>query len=591
MARPRTRLPETDVSPSPFKRDYADIAAQYAADVLSGRQVACKWVKLACQRHQDDLAAARTGGLFYFDEWHAGDVCDFAEKLRHVEGVWDTPTITLEPWQIFCLAAIFGWRRRADGLRRFSKVYWEVARKNAKSTIAAVVALYCFTCENEPAPYIFIGATTGAQAQKVFHPIKKMIEKSPQLAEAFGIKVWSRSIEEPSGGYIQTINSKGSTQDGHNVQLGILDELHAHKDRGLYDVIDSAVGARKNPLLWLITTAGFDTEGVCFEQRTFLTKILEGVVHADHYWGIIYTLDQADETTGAKGDNPYDPSVWIKANPNLAVSVQTASMESAATEAQAQPGKAYEFLTKRLNVWTSARNGHINVGKWRSCSGPVDLPSLHKNSVPCWGGYDLGSTSDLTSFRLVWWVGGRLKTWGTRYLPEAAVEARAMKSNAPYKRWLSQTFQGYPLLTVTPGDVTDYAWIEKDIRWALSVFNVQMIGYDTWNSADLNNRLMESGAPLMQVRQGIASLSAAMKEVDRCYLAGMFDHAGDEALTWCASNVVAKSDDNGNIKPSKERSAEKIDDYAALINAVAVSLSATPAKPSIYETQRGLTMV
>ena len=211
--------------------------------------------------------------------------------------------------------------------------------------------------------------------------------------------------------------------------------------------------------------------------------------------------------------------------------------------------------------------------------------------MPCWGGYDLGSTSDLTSFRLVWWVDGRLKTWGTRYLPEAAVEARAMKSNAPYKRWVSQQFMGYPLLTVTAGDVTDYTKIEKDIRWAMDVFNVQVIGYDTWNSADLNNRLTESGAPLIQVRQGIASLSAAMKEVDRCYLSGNFDHGGDEALTWCASNVVAKQDDNGNVKPSKERSAEKIDDYAALINAVAVSLN-TPVKPaSIYETQQGIVTV
>jgi phage terminase large subunit-like protein len=545
-------------------------------------------VKLACERHVKDLVIYDTGGEYRFDAWQAGNVCDFAEKLHHVEGKWETPTIRLEPWQVFSLAVIFGWRRRVDGGRRFSKVYFEVARKNAKSTLAAIVALYCFTCENEPAPYIFIGATTGAQAQKVFHPCKKMVEKAPELAEAFGIKVWARSITEQSGGYIQPINAKGSTQDGHNPHVGILDELHAHTDRALYDVIDSAFGARRNPLLWVITTAGFDVEGVCFEQRTFVTKILEGVVHAEFYFGIIYTLDTQNEAECLKGDDPYDPNVWIKANPNLGVSVQLANMEHASIEAQAQPGKAGEFLTKRLNVWTSAKNGHINVAKWRACNGPVDLIALR--GVPCWGGYDLGSTSDLTSFRLIWWHEGRLKTWGTRYLPAAAVESATKKSNRPYKRWSQQTLCGYPLLIVTEGNVTDYARIEQTICWALDVFNVQAIGFDRWNSQDLNNRLAERGAPLIEVRQGVVSLSGAMKEVDRCYLGGLLDHGGDEALTWCASNVVSRPDDNGNLAPSKKRSADKIDDYAALLNAVAVSLKERPAGPSLYET-RGITFI
>jgi len=346
--------------------DFVDIALAYARDVLAGRVLACKWVKLACQRHINDLA--RKDWEFYFDAEKAGAPCYFAELLPHIEGQWATPTIKLEPWQIFCLCVIFGWRRKADGGRRFSKAYLEVARKNAKSTLAAVITLFCFTCEQEPAPYIFIGATTGAQALKVFHPCKKMVEKTVSLREAFGLQVWARSITEPSGGYIQTINSKGSTQDGHNPHVAVLDELHAHKDRALYDVIDSAFGARRNPLLWIITTAGFDSEGVCYEQRTYLTQVLEGVVEGDHYFGIIYTLDE--------GDKPYDASVWLKANPNLGVSVQLTNMKTAASEAYAQPGKAAEFLTKRLNVWTSAKHGHINIAKWKACNGPVDLEAL-----------------------------------------------------------------------------------------------------------------------------------------------------------------------------------------------------------------------
>ncbi len=587
-----TRSPRPEPEPLTHARDYAGIANTYAEDVGAGHVVACKWVKLACQRHLEDRKRWPGGsqkaakGPYYFDLWHAADPCDFAELLPHIEGRWATPTITLEPWQIFCLAVIFGWRRKADGGRRFSKTYLEVARKNAKSTIAAVVTLYCFTKEDEPAPYVMIGATTGAQAQKVFHPAKMMAQKTPALCEAFGLKLWSKSITETGGGYVQTINSKGSTQDGHNPHLGVLDELHAHKDRALYDVLDSAFGARKNPLLWIITTAGFDTTGVCYEQRLFVTKVLERVVEAEHYFGIIYTLDDNEADDARRGD--LNPASWIKANPNLGVSVQLANMEAAATEARAQPGKLTEFLTKRLNVWTSARAGHIGIAKWKACDGPVDLDALR--DLPCWGGYDLGSTSDLTSFRLIWWVDGRLKTWGLRYLPEAAVEPRTTRNAVPYARWRHQAFMGRPLLTVTPGDVTDYAYIEKDIRWALATFRIQALGFDSWNSQDLNSRLMADGAPLVEVRQGHASLAGPMKELDRAYLSGQFDHGGDEVLTWCASNVVARPDHNDNLVPSKRLSSEKIDDFAALLNAMAVSHTAEAATVSVYET-RGLTVL
>lgn len=572
-------------------RAYASIAARYARDVVAGKVVACRFVRQACQRHLDDLkrwGAKRTDvAPFYFDRWHAEDVCDFAEKLPHVEGKWSTLTIVLEPWQIFCLGVIFGWRRTEDGGRRFRKVYWEVARKNGKSLIAAVVALYCFCCEGEPAPYIFIGATTGAQAQKVFHPIRMMAQRTQALCEAFGLQVWARSVTETGGGYIQPINSKGSTQDGHNPHVAVLDELHAHATRELYDVMDSSFGARRNPLMWIITTAGFDTEGVCYEQRKFASKVLEGVVSADHYFAVIYTLDD--------GDSEFDEAVWRKANPNLGVSVQAENMRAAATEAAAQPGKLAEFRTKRLNVWTTAKSAHVNIIRWRECAGDVCLDELR--ATPCWGGLDLGSVSDLTSFRLIWRVGERLATWGTRYLPEAAVEPRVRKNGVSYGRWVKTPdrvvgamsepgpFAGRQLITVTPGDVTDYAFVERDIEWALATFRVEAIGFDRWNAQDVTSRLLAAGAPMVEVRQGFASLTGPMKELDRLYLGGMLAHGGDEVLAWCASNVVARQDPNGNIAPSKQASHEKIDDYAALLNALAVAEKA-PA-PSVYE-ERGL---
>jgi len=247
--------------PSPAtvdERDYAAEALAFAKEAAADRDGKrhCKLVRLAAERHIRDLK--RTDWEYEFSSWHANDVCDFIEKLPHVEGQWDTPTIRLEPPQVFILSVVFGWRRKFDGKRRFTMTYIEMARKGAKSTLTAGVALYCETCEDEPGPLVLIGATTGAQARKVFNPARQMVLKTKDLREAFGLEAWARAITcQSNGGTMQTINAKSSTQDGHNPHLAVLDELHAHADRGLFDVLRSAFGARKNPLLWMITTAGF----------------------------------------------------------------------------------------------------------------------------------------------------------------------------------------------------------------------------------------------------------------------------------------------------------------------------------------------
>lgn len=568
----------------PAQPDFAAIAEAYAWEAdrdVQGRRF-CKWVRLAARRHLDDLAteAADPRYPFRFEPWHANDVCRFAENLPHVEGTWNTSSIRIEPAQAFWLCCLFGWRRKSDGLRRFSVAYLEVARKNAKSTLAAVVSLYCLLCEDENGPQVLLAATTGQQADKVFLPAKRMVERTSALREAWYVQAFARSITcGANDGTIQPINAKASTQDGWNPHLAVLDELHAHKDRGLYDVIRSAFGSRKNPLLLQITTAGHNHIGVCYEQRTLLTKILEGVVRADHIWGIIYTLDEADPATGKTlPDNPFDPSVWIKANPLLGISIRPEELEGYALEAQNSGESAYEFKTKRCNLWLTAHGAHINIEKWRLCGGPVLIDELLEE--PCYGGIDLASTADMCALRLVWRVRGRTLTWGRFYLPEAAIAPRSERSEVPYRRW-----QERGLLRVTEGNVTDYAVIEADVMEVLDRYNVQGIGYDPWNASDLVNRLNERGAPMVEFRQGIRSFNAPMKELDRCYLAGTLDHGGDEVLAWNASNVVAQSDDNGNVKPSRKNSQEKIDGYVALLMALGIALT---AEGGIYGDGRGL---
>ncbi len=554
-------------SPSDFCAIALAYAEEAAADV-DGTKF-CKWARLAAERHLRDLERAEADVDFgyKFDSWHGNDVCRFAELLPHVEGRWGSPTIKLEPAQIFWLVSLFGWRRVTDGNRRFSVAYIEVARKNAKSTLASIISLYCLTSENENGPQVLVAATTGEQANKVFLPAKRMVERTTALCEAFYVQAFARSIScGANGGFIQPINAKASTQDGWNPHVVVLDELHAHKDRDLYDVMRSAFGARRNPLLLQITTAGHNHEGVCYDQRSLLTKILEGVVEAEHFWGVIYTLDLDPP------DDPFDPAVWGKANPLLGVSIQLAELQGYAIEAQNSNESAYEFKTKRVNIWLTARGGHIKIEQWRRCSGPVDLDQLRGER--CWGGLDLAATTDMCAFRLLWRIGGRVLTWGRFYLPEGAIAPRSEKAAVPYRTW-----QKRGLLKITEGDVVDYAAIEQDIAEALDRFDIAGIAYDPWNARDLVNRLIERGAPMIEFRQGTKSFTGPMKELDRLYIAGDLDHGGDEVLAWNASNVVARSDDNGNIKPDRRNSQEKIDGFVALLMALGAAMTGEDASP------------
>lgn len=541
--------------PTEHSRNYSQIAFDYAQDAVRDKKGKkyCKYVRLAAKRHLSDIKRQSKAEFGYtFDPWHGNDVCDFIEKLPHIEGTWDTATISLEPPQIFILVSVFGWRKKLDGLRRFTSVYIEMARKGAKSTLTSGVSLYCLTCEQEVGPQIIIGATTGEQAQKVFNPAKRMVEKTQDLREAFGVEAWARSITcKDNGGFIQTINSKSSTQDGWNPHMGVLDELHAHKDRSLYDVIKSAFGSRKNPMIWIITTAGYNVEGVCYEQRSIVIKFLEEIFEADHYFGIIYTIDE--------GDSEFDPKVWIKANPMLGVTPTIESMESYAKEAQISPMSLGEFKTKRLNVWTNAKNAWLNTELWKQCDGPIGDPKGHKLC----GGLDLASTTDIAAFVLTWYVDGRLKILPRFYLPEDTVRPRTEKGNVPYQVWVDQ---GY--LVTTPGNVTDYTYIQQDIESALAMYDISEIAFDEWNSSDLVTRLLDNEAPMVGFRQGPKSYNPPMREMERLMVSKMIDHGGNPVLSWMASNLIARKDVNNNMAPDKGRSAEKIDGMVGALMAL-----------------------
>lgn len=573
-------------------RDYVQIAIDYAKGAIADkrRKKHGKLIRQAARRFLDDLKRAKKrNSPFIFDTWHANDPCDFIEKLPHVEGKWAKPEIEMHPSHIFFVVQLFGFRKREGAEiegwgyfrpRRYSSALFAVARKNAKSTLSSGILLYCECCEPEEGAQVISAATTFPQASIIFNTAKRMVEKTGELREAFGLEVWAKAISRAeTGATFKPIHAKASTQDGLNPSHVGLDEIHAHKNADLLNVLTSAAGARANPLWLYTTTEGYTNPGPWAEIRMFAKKLLAGVfgTTADHFLVVFYAVDEEDKTEGIKADEEFDERVWIKANPLMDVNPHLlAAIRKEAVEAKQMPSKLAEFRIKRLNRPASTASGWIDLTKWSKCGGPVDLIWLE--GYPCWGGMDLASTTDLCSFRLVWDVDGVLYTHGWRWAPESAVAFRTERGTVPYAGWVEDG-----LLIQTPGDVTDYREIERVILEQHARFNIQQLAYDKWNAMEVAIRLAEAGVPMLEFIQGPKSYHPAMHALEVAYISGMLAHGGDPILNWCASNLVARRDDNLNMAPDKKKSADKIDDMAALLMAVACARLAVDAEPDVDE--------
>lgn len=542
--------------------EWVNRAKRYAksSSIKANRSRFGKWIRLACKRFIEDLDRAKQKNPpFVFDENEVDRVCEFISNLPHVEGKWSSSNISLLDFQVFFLANLFGFRN-LDGTRRFTSVLFAVARKNAKSTLAAAVGLYCLTMENENGPQTISAATTGDQARIVFNVAQRMVTRTKDLREAFNLEPFTRAIAcYGNGGVMRSINAKASTQDGLNPSCVILDEIHAHKTHDLLNVLQTAAGARRSPLFFFATTEGYETPGPWPEMRKFAQQVLEGVVEADHFLSIMYAID--DE------DNEFDPRIWHKANPLLEDNdILLSAITKDANEAKAMPGRHAEFLIKRVNRQSSTAKGWIDLQKWKLCAGPVPLDELKDH--PCYAALDLASTRDLTSFRAVWLKDNIIYTYGRRYVPSTTVEIRKQRNLVPYSAWVKS---GH--MIETPGEVTDYDVVMKDILEFSQNFKLVKVAYDTWNAAQLAVKLAKENIEMVQFIQGPKSYHPPMKYFEEAYYDGRFRHGGDPVLTWCASNLVPRTDQNMNMAPDKKKSADKIDDMTALLMAVGVMLA------------------
>lgn len=564
------------------QRDYVQIAIDYAQAAVDdkNRKRFGKWVRLAAKRFLNDLKRAKKRDCpFIFDAWHAVDACDFIEKLPHVEGTWDTETVVMHPSHILFVVQLFGFRNR-DGTRRFTTALFAVARKNAKSFLCSAVLLYCLCCENENGPQVISAATTGSQARIVFNVAKRMVEKTADLREAFTLEPFANAIARYEvGGTFKPINAKASTQDGLNPSHCGIDEIHAHKNHDLLNVLKSAAGARRNPLFLYTTTEGYESPGPWGEIRHFAKQLLEGIVEADHFLALYFAVDDEDKSEGIEADDDFDESKWIKANPLMEVNpLLLKEIRKEAIEAKSMPGRHAEFKIKRLNRPSAAAGGWVNLVKWKACKGAVDLEWLRQ--YPCWGGLDLASTRDLTSFRLVWLVDGVWYTHGWRFVPSAAVYGRTERGLVPYQAWVQSG-----VLIESGLEVTDYDEVERCILDAKERFNIQMIGFDSWNAKQLVQKLQAAEVPMQEFIQGPKSYHPAMQALELAYVAGNFCHGNDPVLNWCASNLIARTDANMNTAPDKKKAPEKIDDIVAMLMAIGVALGNEAEERSFWESE------
>lgn len=542
------------------KPDYVAIAKEYMRGVLDGSVPACSFVKQAVQRQLNDLRRwGPEGGDYYFDEKEASRPCWFIENLTHTKGELAGRAIHLEPWQCFLLTTLFGWKAKA-GNRRFRSAYVEVGRGNGKSTLLSGIGLFCLCADHEPGAEVYSFATTREQAKIVFGDAQTMARGNRALQEAYGLEVTAHALYVPAtNSTFQAKSAEGSTLDGLNTHLAIIDELHAHKKRDVFDVVETSLGKRRNSLMVSITTAGVDRTGICYEQRTLVTKILSGSLQDESYFGIIYTLDLDDDW---KSDE-----ALAKANPNWGVSVRPEVIRALQAKAIATPSAENNFKTKHLDVWCNADVGWMDMKAWDACA-DESLDESDFDGEPCWLGLDLASTSDMTAkvkiFQRKIDGSSHYYLFGDYWLPRTAIERGV---NSQYQGW---EYLGY--LHVCEGPVTDFAEIRDSILEDCGRYSVQSVAYDPFQAVQLSKELSDDGVPMVLCKQTVANLSDPMKQFQALVLDHRLHFNGDPVLTWMVSNVVCHVDVKENIYPRKDAPENKIDGVVAGIMALSRAL-------------------
>lgn len=517
---------------------------KYALAVQSGEIVACKRIKQAVSRYFADLE----NEAYFFDVETVEKFLKFSRLCPHVKGHLRGQPIELSDWQAFLFANILGFKHKSNGLRKYRSAYIQVARKNAKSTVAAVLSNWFLVMEKGQQD-IYTAAVSRDQARIVFDDAKQMALLSKPLRKRLTIQQ-HKMIYLQNNSLMRPLAAKSSTIEGTNPSLAIVDEYHLHADNSVYSALELGQGARPEGLLFAITTAGSNTISACKQHYDYCCQILDGTEKNDSLFALIYELDEESDI-----DNPEN---WIKANPNIGKSIPYADFENTIAKARGIPSEWVEMLTKRFNVWCNGQTPWLNLEAWKLCERSYsESDLLHAD---CYMGLDLSSTNDLTSICYTFPHNGKVRLLCRHYIPEFQLENVANKNRAMYRQWVRQGW-----LHTTAGDCIDYDKIRDDILKDAERFNIKMIGFDVWNATHLRTQLQGAGLEVEPFPQTYQRFSPVGKSVEVLINRQIIEHNGDPVLSWALSNVVMETDANANIKPNKKKAANKIDPAIAFL--------------------------
>jgi phage terminase large subunit-like protein len=523
-----------------------------------------------------------------FDPDRVDRVLKSFHLLRHTQGKWAGRPLDPDPWQVaYIIAPVFGyvrWDDEAEGyVRIVRKLYVDVPRRNGKTTLSGGIAVYLMAADSEPGAQVYAAATSEKQARYTFDPIKTIAERAPALKG--NVKAFTKKITHPaSGSYFTVVSSVAEALHGANVHGGIIDELHVHKSPDLVETIETGTGSRRQPLVVIITTADEGKqESIYDRRRQYVEQLARGALHDPDTYGVVWGADETDD--------PFAEATWRKANPGYGVSPSAAYLRGAAAEAQQSPADLAKFLRLHLGIRTKQSTRFIRLEDWDGNAGMVDEEALRGRDT--WGGLDLASTSDLCA--LCWLFpndeDGTLDALWRFWTPEDNLKALDKRTAGAASRWVREGW-----LTATPGNVADYDWIREQIRRDRDKFKVRSIGYDPWNASQLTNDLVSERAPMVKVRQGFATMSPVLKEIQRLVLQGTPEapalrHGGHPVARWCVDNLAVAMDPAGNVKPDKANSGDKIDGVSALATAMAEIVARPPRRKSRYAEEDEIMVV
>lgn len=550
-----------------------DPVTEYAQLVLDGELPAGPYVIWACERHMMDL---RRDDI-YLDLAAVWKRIDFFRLLKHYKGEFYGQAFELAAWQMFRVGSVYGWKRKDNDRRRFRVAYTEMPRKNGKTTEMAGIGLGGLLIDGEAGAEVYAVATKKDQAKIVWGDAKHMTEATPGLRKRLRTFVTSIVYEKAASRFMP-LGRDSQTLDGLNPSLGLYDEFHAWRDVELRGKIRQGMGARREPLEWIVTTAGTDVETPCYELREHALRVLNPELP-----------DFVDDSLFAyiacpfENDDPGDVATWARANPNLGISKSVESIEELWKVAQMMPSELNDFLVYQLNIWTNSTTGWLPLDAWKACGqAPVDPDALRGRR--CYAGLDLAQVNDLSALVLIFPDEPVWTVLPFFWCPQEDIRRRAQLDKVPYDEW---SRDGH--IMATPGNATDYAFIEAKILELAEIYDIAELLFDRWSSHQMVQRLIDEGVNCVPYGQGFKDSSPALKEIERRLIGSGLSHGAHPILRWNANNAAVIRDPAGNIKLSKKDPRKRIDGLAAMANAVGGILLNRPNEngPSVYE-DRGI---